>query len=187
MTKLNLYLRWLCLACTALAYPQDGMLPVGSNADALALRIDALESSKIGTRLPAFIAADWDESVFSSVATKRVVFYYFWYDCGDGCLLQFNVLNDLQEKYAGKADFVSLTYMGKTEMSDVFNTHPLRFRNCRFTPEELADLGLSFGYPLTVITVDGVIVLCRTGGPTTAEAVEKRKVEYEKVLDKWIR
>lgn len=187
MTQLRHYLPWLCLACATLAYPQDGMLPVGSNADALARQIEARDSSKIGTRLPAFIAADWDDSVFSSVATKRVVFYYFWYDCGDGCLSQFSILNELQEKYAGKADFISLTYMDKAEMSDVFNTHPLRFRNCRIAPEEITNLGFSNGYPLTVITVEGVIVLCRSGGPTTPASLEKSKADYQQVLDRWIR
>lgn len=181
MTR-NHYILWLCLTFAPIVCGQGGMLPVGSNADALAQRIRERDSSKIGTRLPFFTASESDDSVFYSGATKRVALYYFWYDCGDPCLGAFDLLNELQQRYSGKADFFAVTYLGKAQLADVLTERPLHFRHCRITQDELNSIGLSNGYPFTLITVDGVIMYCKSGGPIVPAALEKRREEYEGVL-----
>ncbi|AWA31053.1 hypothetical protein HYN48_14205 [Flavobacterium magnum] len=162
------------------------MLPVGSNADEIAKRIQQRDSSKIGTRLPTFVAGELDDSIFYSADTTRITFYYFWYDCGEACFGQIDALNELQKKYSGNVDFISVTNLNKTRLLEVIEKKSFNFKHCMITQEEINNLGFANGYPLTLITVDGVIKLCKSGGPITHEAIEKWKDEYMKVLNTYL-
>lgn len=163
-------------------YSQEKMLPVGSYADEIEKRIALRDANRVGLKLPVFIADTFDGSVFNSTETKKITFYYFWYNCGEPCTGLFPAFNEIQKEYEGRADFISITY-NKMAALEILEEQPFTFRHCVMDKDEIETLRLSVGYPTTIITVDGIIIYCKSGGPMDPKLRDEWKEEWKKIID----
>ncbi len=143
-----------------------------------------IDSSKIGLAVHLFKATGFDGRPFRNDTTKRVAFYNFWLTSCAPCVAEMPMFNDLVRKYGEEVDFIAITYEEPEYAKKFFETHPFLFQHYRMEKLDIRNLTNS-GYPLTILVVDGVIVLWKSGGAVPSSMFDllmKDQLEHFSVL-----
>ncbi len=122
-----------------------------------------IDSSKIGLPIPLFTATGFDGKPFSSDTTKKVAIYNFWFTSCSPCVAEIPMFNQLVKEYSERVDFIAITYEEPEYAEKFFENHPFLFQQYRMEKVDIRNLTNS-GYPLTILVVDGMIVLWKSGG-----------------------
>jgi cytochrome c biogenesis protein CcmG/thiol:disulfide interchange protein DsbE len=128
----------------------------------------------LGKEIPFFKVKDLDGIEFDSSKTKRLVFYNFWFSGCAPCVLETDMLNNLQSKFKDQVDFVSLTFDSKESVGEFIKKHPFNFRHLSVSKEFLTNLDINGGYPTSVLVLDGKIIKYRLGGPSDLESLTSK-------------
>lgn len=128
----------------------------------------------LGKEIPFFKVKDINGVEFDSSKTKRLVFYNFWFAGCAPCVLETDMLNNLQSKFKHEVDFVSLTFDSKESVVNFINKHPFNFRHLSVSKEFLSNLDINGGYPTSVLVFDGKIIKYRLGGPNDLKSLTSK-------------
>lgn len=128
----------------------------------------------LGKEIPFFKVKDINGVEFDSSKTKRLVFYNFWFAGCAPCVLETDMLNNLQSKFKHEVDFVSLTFDSKESVVNFIKKHPFNFRHLSVSKEFLSNLDINGGYPTSVLVFDGKIIKYRLGGPNDLKSLTSK-------------
>lgn len=128
----------------------------------------------LGKEIPFFKVKDINGVEFDSSKTKRLVFYNFWFAGCAPCVLETDMLNNLQSKFKHEVDFVSLTFDSKESVVNFIKKHPFNFRHLSVSKEFLSNLDINGGYPTSVLVFDVKIIKYRLGGPNDLKSLTSK-------------
>lgn len=123
-----------------------------------------LDSSKVGLDFPILVAFDLNDSLFRQDTLKPIVFYNFWFTTCHPCIDEMPMFDSVRNEYAGRVDFVAVTFESKEAVQEFLTTHKFNFLHLLMNRRQLEDLPLTRGYPTTIITYNNKIVYCKYGG-----------------------
>jgi thiol-disulfide isomerase/thioredoxin len=120
----------------------------------------------LGKTFPIIDKKDINGKLFDTISKKRLVLYNFWQKNCSPCILETDMLNQLEAKFSNEVDFIAITYETKEDIFKFNKKHPLNFRQIIFSRDSITNLYLYSGYPASFLVFDDEIIEISLGGPT---------------------
>lgn len=117
-----------------------------------------LKRSLLGVEVPYFIVKDIEGKEFDSSKTKRLVIYNFWFGACVACYGEVEILNELHDRFQEEVDFVSITFDSKEDVAKYNLKNPSKSRQISVSRYFIDKLGMSIGYPTTLLVLDGKVI-----------------------------
>lgn len=110
------------------------------------------------------IGEDFPLELFGIKTNGKPIFVNFWFTTCPPCIKEIPELNEIAEKYEGKADFVAITFNKKDQVDTFLTTRPINFTHITDQGQNLRQFGVR-SYPMNVLLdkdgkilyVDGIL------------------------------
>jgi thiol-disulfide isomerase/thioredoxin len=122
------------------------------------------DSAYYGREFPLIEGTTLNESVFKKNTIKNLVMYNFWYIQCKPCVYEIPILDSLALEFSNKVDFIAITFNEKKEIFDFLKEHQFGFTQILMNQKSIENLGITDGFPTTVITKDNKIIYWKSGG-----------------------
>jgi len=114
----------------------------------------------------------------------------FWFAKCQPCIDEMPVLNHIKSKYAGKVNFVSITFESKQTAENFFSTHPFHFTKIVDAKAYIDNLGIQT-FPKNIFLDKNGIIRNIEGPVPYISDKEKMKISngesFERLLDKLLK
>ena len=119
----------------------------------------------VGVKFPNVKKEDIYGVLFESNNSKRLVLYNFWHKQCAPCLVEIDMLNQLQSKFSNQVDFIGITFETKDDIIKFNEKYPFHFRQLSIAQNIIMNLFVYSGFPATYLVFDGEIIAFSIGGP----------------------
>lgn len=130
------------------------------------------------------------ESFDFSTLKNKPTLVNFWFAKCQPCIDEMPVLNQLKAKYAGKVNFISITFENKETAEDFFSTHPFHFTKIVDAEAYIDNLGIQTFPKNIFIDKNGIIRNIEGPIPYTSGKEDMKMSNgegFERLLDKLLK
>lgn len=106
----------------------------------------------------------------------------FWFAACKPCIEELPLLNQLFEKYAGRVQFVAITFEDKVKVKSFLDTHRFDFLSVVSAKEYISKLGVRY-YPKTIFIDKNGIIRNIEGGIPPEATLEDAQLRFESMIE----
>ena len=135
---------------------------------------------KVGSEFPSFELEELSGSkLLSSSLTGKVIFINLWFTSCIPCIEEMPTLNDLQEAYKDKVEFLSVTFDEVDKVQKFLSKREFNFKHIVDAKSLLIDKMKNQEYPKNlIIDRNGIITYFRGGLPFTKDKKTGKMVPF---------
>ncbi|WP_302774434.1 TlpA family protein disulfide reductase [Parabacteroides johnsonii] len=153
----------------------------------LAVQQDSVRKNRIGKEYPSeFQFVSVDGKVFSDkMLIGKVTFLNFWFESCAPCVAEFEVLEELYQKYKNNPDFQIVTFSTDRpeHIKKTLLRYGLHFPVCPVSRSDVARLNFNQGFPTNiVIDKNRIVQYLSFGGPVEEERVREIMRNIETII-----